>query len=69
MITAAISAWCVNSIQGESMRTRHPFLQAVAEEDGKGIQGQGGCREEDHKIIDTKDPKALSNMAKWIHSH
>jgi len=25
--------------------------------------------EEDHKIIDTKDPKALSNMAQWILSH
>lgn len=25
--------------------------------------------EEDHKVIDTKDPKALSNMAKWILSH
>ncbi len=22
--------------------------------------------EEDHKIIDTKDPKALSNLAQWI---
>ncbi len=24
--------------------------------------------EEDHKIIDTKDPKALSNLAQWIMS-
>lgn len=25
--------------------------------------------EEDHKIIDTKDPKELSNLAQWILSH
>lgn len=25
--------------------------------------------EEDHKILETKDPKALSNVAKWILSH
>ena len=25
--------------------------------------------EEDHKIIETKDPKALSNIAQWILSH
>ncbi len=25
--------------------------------------------EEDHKVVDTKDPKALSNLAKWILSH
>ena len=25
--------------------------------------------EEDHKIVDTKDQKALSNLAKWILSH
>lgn len=25
--------------------------------------------EEDHKVVDTKDQKALSNLAKWILSH
>jgi cytochrome c len=25
--------------------------------------------EEDHKVVETKDPKALSNLAKWILSH
>ncbi|MCM2288176.1 MAG: c-type cytochrome [Sulfuritalea sp.] len=25
--------------------------------------------EEDHRIIDTKDPKELSNLAQWILSH
>ena len=25
--------------------------------------------EEDHKIVDTKDPKALKNLAQWILSH
>jgi len=25
--------------------------------------------EEEHKIIDTKDPKELSNLAQWILSH
>lgn len=25
--------------------------------------------EEDHKVVDTKDPKALSNLARWILSH
>jgi len=25
--------------------------------------------EEEHKVIETKDPKALSNMAQWILSH
>jgi cytochrome c len=35
---------------------------------GKKVKLDDGS-EEDHKIIDTKDPKALSNMAKWILSH
>lgn len=25
--------------------------------------------EEDHKVVDTKDQKAISNLAKWILSH
>jgi cytochrome c len=25
--------------------------------------------EEDHKIVDTKDQKALTNLARWILSH
>lgn len=25
--------------------------------------------EQDHKIVETKDPKALANMAQWILSH
>jgi cytochrome c len=25
--------------------------------------------EEDHKVVDSKDPKALSNLARWILSH
>lgn len=25
--------------------------------------------EEDHKVVDSKDPKVLSNLAKWILSH
>ena len=35
---------------------------------GKKVKLDDGT-EEDHKIIDTKDPKALSNLAKWILSH
>jgi cytochrome c len=35
---------------------------------GKKVKLDDGS-EEDHKIIDTKDPKALSNLAKWILSH
>lgn len=35
---------------------------------GKKVKLDDGT-EEDHKIIDTKDQKALSNMAKWILSH
>jgi cytochrome c len=25
--------------------------------------------EEDHKVVDSKDPKAISNLARWILSH
>lgn len=25
--------------------------------------------EEDHKVVDSKDPKALANLARWILSH
>jgi cytochrome c len=25
--------------------------------------------EEEHKVVETKDPKALKNMAQWILSH
>jgi cytochrome c len=32
---------------------------------GKKVKLDDGT-EEDHKIIDSKDPKALSNLAKWI---
>ncbi len=35
---------------------------------GKKVKLDDGT-EEDHKIIDTKDPKALKNMAQWILSH
>ena len=35
---------------------------------GKKVKLDDG-KEEDHKVIDTKDPKALSTMAKWILSH
>jgi cytochrome c len=35
---------------------------------GKKVKLDDGT-EEDHKIIDTKDQKALSNLAKWILSH
>lgn len=35
---------------------------------GKKVKLSDGS-EEDHTIIDTKDPKVLSNMAKWILSH
>lgn len=35
---------------------------------GKKVKLDDGT-EEDHKIIDTKDPKALQNMAEWILSH
>lgn len=35
---------------------------------GKKVKLDDGT-EEDHKIVDTKDQKALSNMAKWILSH
>ena len=33
--------------------------------DGKKVKLEDGS-EEDHKIIDTKDPKALENLAEWI---
>ncbi|MCF8149483.1 MAG: c-type cytochrome [Burkholderiaceae bacterium] len=33
--------------------------------EGKKVKLDDGT-EEDHKIIDTKDPKALSNLARWI---
>jgi cytochrome c len=33
--------------------------------EGKKVKLEDGT-EEDHKIIDTKDPKELSNMAQWI---
>jgi cytochrome c len=36
--------------------------------EGKKVKLEDGT-EEDHKIIDTKDPKELSNMAQWILSH
>jgi len=36
--------------------------------EGKKVKLDDGT-EEDHKIIDTKDPKVLSNLAKWILSH
>jgi len=35
---------------------------------GKKVKLDDGS-EEDHKIIDTKDPKALKNIAQWILSH
>ena len=35
---------------------------------GKKVKLEDGT-EEDHKIIDTKDQKALQNMAEWILSH
>ena len=35
---------------------------------GKKVKLDDGT-EEDHKVIDTKDPKVLSNLAKWILSH
>jgi cytochrome c len=35
---------------------------------GKKVKLDDGS-EEDHKIIDTKDQKALGNLAKWILSH
>ena len=34
-------------------------------QDGKKVKLEDGT-EEDHKIIETKDPKALSNLAQWI---
>jgi cytochrome c len=36
--------------------------------EGKKVKLEDGS-EEDHKIIDTKDPKELSNIAQWILSH
>lgn len=33
--------------------------------EGKKVKLEDGT-EEDHKIIETKDPKALSNLAQWI---
>ncbi|MCM2289719.1 MAG: c-type cytochrome [Sulfuritalea sp.] len=33
--------------------------------EGKKVKLEDGS-EEDHKIIETKDPKALSNLAQWI---
>ena len=33
--------------------------------DGKKVKLEDGS-EEDHKIIETKDPKELSNLAQWI---
>ena len=36
--------------------------------EGKKVKLEDGT-EEDHKIIDTKDPKELSNLAQWILSH
>lgn len=49
--------------------------KATAEQDivkhmtaGKKVKLDDGT-EEEHKIIDTKDPKALSNLAKWILSN
>jgi len=33
--------------------------------EGKKVKLEDGT-EEDHKIIDTKDPKELSNLAQWI---
>ncbi|MDA8255586.1 MAG: c-type cytochrome [Betaproteobacteria bacterium] len=35
--------------------------------EGKKVKLEDGT-EEDHKIIDTKDPKELSNIAQWIMS-
>jgi cytochrome c len=35
---------------------------------GKKVKLDDGS-EEDHKVVDTKDQKALSNLAKWILSH
>lgn len=35
---------------------------------GKKVKLDDGT-EEDHKVIDTKDPKALKNLAQWILSH
>ncbi len=34
-------------------------------QEGKKVKLEDGT-EEDHKIIETKDPKALSNLAQWI---
>jgi cytochrome c len=36
--------------------------------EGKKVKLSDGS-EEDHKIIDTKDPKELKNMAEWYLSH
>ena len=36
-------------------------------QEGKKVKLDDGT-EEDHKIIETKDPKALSNLAQWIMS-
>jgi cytochrome c len=36
--------------------------------EGKKVKLEDGT-EEDHKIIETKDPKELSNLAQWILSH
>lgn len=36
-------------------------------QEGKKVKLEDGT-EEDHKIIETKDPKALSNLAQWIMS-
>ena len=36
--------------------------------EGKKVKLEDGT-EEDHKIIETKDPKELSNIAQWILSH
>ena len=33
--------------------------------EGKKVKLEDGT-EEDHKIIDTKDPKELKNLAQWI---
>ena len=35
---------------------------------GKKVKLDDGTQE-DHKVIDTKDPKQLANLAKWILSH
>lgn len=36
--------------------------------EGKKVKLEDGT-EEDHKVIETKDPKELSNIAQWILSH